>query len=245
MKHLLRTGLAASAVLLAATAAQAQISFGPRVGLNATTLNYDFKDDDEPESKLMLGAQVGLSMNAQFGKLSLQPSLLFTMKGDKYEESESETVNMGNGPETFSYESKRSLRLNYLELPVNLVYSTNGAEGGFQVFAGPYVALGLGGKAKSESKSIFTSNGQTITRSSSDDSDVKFVSKEGDDDDAYVRALDAGFNLGLGYKVSSVQVQLGYGLGLGNLIPKDEDGKDPEDKVRNRGFQLSLAYFFN
>ncbi|WP_035567708.1 outer membrane beta-barrel protein [Hymenobacter sp. IS2118] len=245
MKHLLHKGsTAAAALLLAATAAQAQVSFGPRVGLNATTLNYDFKDDDEPDSKTALGAQVGLSLNAQFGKLSVQPSLLFTMKGDKAEDSGRETFG-GSDPVTIVYDVKQTIRLNYIELPVNLVYSTNGAEGGFQVFAGPYVALGLGGKVKSESKVTITANGQTETESESESNNIKFASEEGDDDKLYLRALDAGFNLGMGYKVGGAQVQLGYGLGLGNLIPKDQDGKDPEGKVRNRGFQLSFAYFFN
>ena len=243
MKKLLFTGLAASALLLA-TSAQAQVSFGPRVGLNVTNLSYDLDGEDEPSSKYQYGAQVGATLNAQFGNLSVQPSLLFTMKGDKTQSSESESTVINGQTFSYSYEAKQTIRLNYLELPVNLVYSTNGAEGGFQVFAGPYVALGLSGKVNSDSKSTITAGGNTQTQSDSDESDIEFVSKEGKDDKAYLRSLDAGFNMGLGYKVGGIQAQLGYSLGLGNLVPKDIDDKDPEITVRNRGFQLSLSYFF-
>ena len=243
MKKLFSTGLAASALLFA-TSAQAQVSVGPRVGLNVTNLSYDFDKDDEPDSKYQYGAQVGATLNAQFGNLSVQPSLLFTMKGDQAEASEKESTTMGGQTVSYAYESKQTLRLNYLELPVNLVYSTNGAEGGFQVFAGPYVALGLSGKATSKSTSTVTSGGTSQTRTSSDDSDVEFVSKEGKDDKAYLRNIDAGFNMGVGYKVGGVQAQLGYGLGLSNLVPNDENDKKPDITVRNRGFQLALSYFF-
>ncbi|GAA3961250.1 porin family protein [Hymenobacter antarcticus] len=243
MKKLFSTGLAASALLLA-TSAQAQISFGPRVGLNVTNLSYDLDGEDEPSSKYQYGAQVGATLNAQFGNLSVQPSLLFTMKGDQAKSSGSESNTFGGQTFSYTYETKQSLRLNYLELPVNLVYSTNGAEGGFQVFAGPYVALGLSGKVKSDSKTTITAGGATQTNSSSDESDVEFVSKEGKDDKAYLRNLDAGFNMGVGYKVGGIQAQLGYGLGLSNLVPNDTNDKDPDITVRNRGFQLSLSYFF-
>ena len=77
-----------------------------------------------------------------------------------------------------------------------------------------------------------------------DDSDVEFASKEGKDDKAYRRNIDAGFNMGVGYKVGGIQAQLGYGLGLSNLIPNDANDKKPEITVRNRGFQLALSYFF-
>jgi hypothetical protein len=244
MKQYLFSSVAVAALLLGASSAHAQVSFGPRVGLNATKFSYDFDDEDEPKSEFQYGAQVGLAMNAQFGNLSVQPSLLFTMKGDKVETSDSESFTSGGQTISASYENKQTVKLNYLELPVNLVYSTKGAEGGFQVFAGPYVALGLSGKAKSDTKQTMTVGGVTSTESDSEELDVEFVSKEGDDDEAYLRRLDAGFNMGVGYKVGAIQAQVGYGLGLGNLVPNDSDGNKPELKVRNRGFQLSLSYFF-
>ena len=244
MKKLFSIGLVGSALLLAASAAQAQVSVGPRVGLNVTNLSYDLDGKDDTDSKYQYGAQVGATLNAQFGNLSVQPSLLFTMKGDRAEVSDTKSTTIGGQTFSSTFVSKQTLRLNYLELPVNLVYSTNGAEGGFQVFAGPYVALGLSGKATAKTTSTVTSGSTSQTRTSSDDSDVEFASKEGKDDKAYLRNIDAGFNMGVGYKVGGIQAQLGYGLGLSNLIPNDANDKKPDITVRNRGFQLALSYFF-
>ena len=221
--------LAATLLMAGASTAQAQISFGPRVGLNYTKFNLDLEGNNLfIKSRSRYGAQVGLAMNAQFGNLAVQPAVLFTMKGGK-------TQVKRNGSSTFG-----STTINYVEIPVNLVYSTSGAEGGFQVFAGPYVGLGVGGKYYSTT--MFT-NGFVFAFESRE-GDVKFASKEGKErDKEYIRNIDAGLNLGMGYKVGGIQAQLGYGLGLSNIIPNDQDDKKPEDKVHNRGFQLSLTYF--
>lgn len=241
-------GLATSALLLAGTAAQAQTTFGVRLGLNASNLNYKAADsnDEIPESDMLLGAQGGVVMNAQFGNLAIQPALLYSMKGDKLQEKDSETETFGGNTYTYSYDVKSTRRLSYLELPVNFVYSTNGAEGGFQVFAGPYLALGVGGKVKYEGDYTTTMNGRVIDSGSESESfKIKFANKYGDDEDTeYVRTLDAGLNFGLGYKAGPFQAQLGYGLGVANLIPNDQDDKKSEDKARNRNFQLNVTYFF-
>ncbi|MBF9140632.1 porin family protein [Hymenobacter properus] len=242
LKQLLLTGVAASGVLLA-TSAQAQVSFGPRVGLNVSTLSYDFDTETEPTSKYKAGAQVGVSLNAQFGKLSVQPSLLFTMKGNKSEITDSQTYPSNGQTFTSTYHRNQTFNLNYLELPVNLVYSTNGAEGGFQVFAGPYVAMGLGGNTKADFTETNSVGGVTQTQSGSFDVDVAFVNEKGNGDKAYLRRFDAGFNFGIGYKIAGIQAQAGYGLGLGNLFPNDKNDPKSEDKLHNRGFQIAVSYF--
>ncbi|TGE26969.1 outer membrane beta-barrel protein [Hymenobacter metallicola] len=229
MKKNLQNGLLAAALVVAgATTAQAQVTFGPRVGLNVADIAQDPGDGDEKaDTKMLFGPQVGLTLNAQFGNLSIQPSLLFSQKGFQTKEEE-----------TFSgttFKSETSLRLSYAEIPVNLVYTTGETEG-FQIFAGPYIGIGIGGKYKYEY------SGGGINESGDDK--IKFANKYGDDDTEYVRTLDLGLNAGVGYKAGPVQAQLGYGLGFSNLIPNSEDDKEPESKVKNRVFQLSLSYFF-
>ncbi|MCB2407264.1 porin family protein [Hymenobacter lucidus] len=225
MKKNLQRGLLAAALVVAgATSAQAQITFGPRVGLNVANVATDLPGSIEIDTKTIFAPQIGLTLNAQFGNLSVQPSLLFSQKGYKIEEDEDD------------YSYKATARLSYAEIPVNLVYTTGGTEG-FQVFAGPYAGFGIGGKAKFEEDD----NGQ---KSSGEDK-IKFASKEGDADKTeYYRALDFGLNAGVGYKAGALQAQLGYGLGLSNLVPNDEDDKDPEYKLKNRVFHLSISYFF-
>ncbi|WP_019947575.1 porin family protein [Hymenobacter aerophilus] len=230
-----RTLLLATILTLGGTTwAQAQVTVGPRVGLNLANVSYKTDDkDDEPDTKLLISPQAGITLNAAFGNLALQPSLLFSQKGFKVKESD----NVGPA----SYEIESNTRLNYLELPVNLVYTTGGTEG-FQVFAGPYIGVGLGGKQKS----TYTVSGPGIDESGSETTKIKFAGKEKDNsDDFYINQPDYGFNGGIGYKKGPIQAQLGYSLGLNTLVSKDSDGKRPDDiKVHNRVIQFSLSYFF-
>jgi Outer membrane protein beta-barrel domain len=243
MHTFLYCGLLASTLLLcSATSAQAQLTFGPRVGLNATKIQYDFGDFRAPETSLRTGLQAGLSLNAQFGKLAVQPSLLFTQRGGKSTATGSTTY----ADTTRTFDFRNTARLHYLELPVNLVYSTKGAQGGFQVFAGPYVALGLNGRTNSDVDITTQSGAQRTTSSGAVTYRASFTNKRGKVSHVdYIQALDAGLNFGVCYKLGGLQAQLGYGLGLRNMILDYPDGQSPlpEGKSYNRGLHFSLAYF--
>jgi len=54
--------------------------------------------------------------------------------------------------------------------------------------------------------------------------------------------VNMGANVGLGYKAGPVQAQLGYGLGLTNILPKE--GRY-DNKQYSRVLHLSLAYLFS
>ena len=130
-------------------------------------------------------------------------------------------------------------------MPLNFVYTTGGTQG-FQLFAGPYVAMGVGGRAP-YSISVKDNTGQFDMEDSGAYS-VKFANKQNDNsngDDIYLRRFDIGANVGMGYRQGPVQVQLGYGFGLSNLVPLDSDGSDSGEKAQNRVLQLSANYFFN
>ena len=234
---LLTTGLAG-----AATTAQAQstISFGPRVGGNLANVAISGDNADGAKPKQIGGFQVGVTADISLTtNLALQPSLLFSQKGFKVEESGSYSAN----GITATYSDKRTLKINYLELPLNFVY-TSGGDHGLQVFAGPYLALGIGGSLPYESSVVipgFMDEKQSGTGS------VKFANQEpsstNNNEEVYVRRLDAGFNGGVGYRQGPFQVQFSYGLGLGNIVPNDSQGQD-QGTARNRVLQLSANYFF-
>lgn len=244
MKKIIQSALAA-ALLLGANAASAQITFGPKVGLNLSSIRHKYtgsNDDDEKDndklndnSKMLVGASFGLMMNARFGNLAIQPAVTYSMKGGKVDYSES-------SDSTGSVTLKQTTRLGYLDIPINLVYTTGGDEG-FQVFVGPYIGFGIGGKEKTESSGSFAG----ITFSQNTDENIQFDNdiKEGDlkDNEAGYAGLDYGINAGIGYLISNFQIQAGYGLGLGNLVPK-ADGKASDDESRNRNIHLTVAYHF-
>lgn len=188
----------------------AQLTFGPRAGLNLASIVGDNED-----AKMKIGFQVGGAANYEISDMfSLQPGLLLSMKGvtDDLDEDE----------------GKSSMSLGYLEIPVNAVANFSG----FQVFAGPYVGLGLFGKSKWEY------DGE------SNDTDIQFVSdyKDVDDDKFGLKRLDFGINAGLGYKMDALQIQAGYGLGLANMNPP-YDGEDPEHTYTNSVIQFTVTFF--
>jgi hypothetical protein len=232
MKSLFTGLLGLATVTLAAPAAEAQISFGPRIGANFADFSYYTESSDVPNSQMRLGAQAGVAANIGFGNLAFQPALLYSQKGYRVDLEDSRL----NRFSTYQEE----LRLNYLEVPLNVVYNS-GETSGLQVFAGPYFGLALSGKKKEEGK-VTTGN---INASFEGKYDIEFADQAGTDNTKlYYRRLDLGATFGVGYKAGPMQAQLGYGIGISNLIPNDRNNDEPRDKIRNRNLQLGLTYFF-
>jgi len=225
-KYLLLTGLLCS---ITALTAKAQFSFGPRVGVNSAKAILDYESDDVFETKMRLGAQAGIQLSAEFGHLAIQPAILYSQKGYDIDY----VLDINRYKTTFV----GSAKLNYVEVPINFVYTT-GDKKGLQLFAGPYIEYGLNGKYQEE-RSFSTTPNYTYKRGS----DVEFVTKEGTDPSkVYFRRVNMGANVGLGYKAGPVQAQLGYGLGLTNILPKE--GRY-DNKQYSRVLHLSLAYLFS
>ena len=257
MENLFTTLLLTASLGGAATTAQAQtsIQFGPRLGLNLSNVsNSGTPSGFNQSTKAIVGLQVGGTLSVGINdNFSFQPSLLFTQKGAEFSGSDTDRTNL---PYTTSITATATPKLNYLELPLNFVY-TLGDTDGFQLFAGPYVAAGVGG------------NGSFKVDIKSDDPDVmafgavgsypgtlkvEFADKQNDNANnsnnpgalsatVTVRRFDAGLNAGVGYRVGPFQAQLGYGLGLVNFVPKDSDGTDTGSKSYHRVIQLSANYF--
>ncbi|NQT76908.1 MAG: outer membrane beta-barrel protein [Bacteroidetes bacterium] len=84
MKKLL---LFALAVCLIAGSSLAQISFGPKIGMNISTFTQHFKDsDDEMDLTFKFGQSIGGIVNIQINNfLAFQPSLSVINKGASYD----------------------------------------------------------------------------------------------------------------------------------------------------------------
>ena len=238
-----------------ASHAQTTISFGPRLGANLTTFAYSGNSTGLDDTRYQAGVQVGGTLNLSFGKVAFQPSLLFSQKGAELTGSYRD--NTGGYATTVTASLKP--RLHYLELPLNVVY-TAGGDHGFQLFAGPYLALGVGGGGSykvnlNSTNPVYSAYNGEYPGSLK----VEYGDRESDNNSTTggsgsvfgapaitytARRFDAGLNAGVGYRVGPVQAQLGYGLGLVNFVPKDSDGNDTGSKGYHRGFQLAATYFF-
>jgi hypothetical protein len=222
---LTRCTLAASLLLLACAAqAQATFSIGPQVGLIWSSASY-FLDAYHPSSRT--GVEAGALGSLQLGHVTLQPALLFSQKGYYLTNGEAQNTGMHND----------NFRLNYLTLPVKVVYARKDGQG-IQIVAGAYLGLLLGGHYER----TFTSNAVTTVTAGSI---VPNQSPLGYEEYSSQR-LDAGFLVGLGYRYKQAQIQTTFTWGGPNLAVNYQFmGRNYENPFyRNQAVQVSLAYLF-
>jgi len=228
-------------VLAFAVASQAQIKIGAKAGVNINNMAFDYANSDfEPETKMGLGFHFGAT--AEYGisdQIAVQSGLLFTRKGFSFD------IEEAWGGEGVDVEGYDRMMVNYLEIPIHAAYKF----GGFQVYAGPYFAFGIGGKNKWD----VTVSGDGFEESDSDETSLKPVFGEVDyenldEDESPYRAFDAGLNFGIGYQMDKLLINAGYSLGLVNTAPSSVKGNDDYDaadqKSTHRVISVSVSYFF-
>lgn len=127
-------------------------------------------------------------------------------------------------------EGDGKINISYIEVPVNFIYKPELGDGKLLLGVGPYIGIGVGGKLKGGGEDV----------------DIKFKNtvKPGDEAAMYLKRIDAGGNLLVGYEFSNkLSFQLNAQLGLTNIAPKIE-GIDSKQKIRNTGFGVSVGYRF-
>lgn len=200
-------------------------SFGLRGGINFQNINGKDENGNKLKNDLLIGFNMGVNAEIPVApQFYFQPGLLFTVKGAKTKEKVlDETVNA-------------KVRISYLELPLNFLFKPLLGTGHLLLGFGPYVALGIGGKAKYD------------VGGSSKTANVKFkntVKVTDADDVVYIKPLDAGANLLVGYEFSNkVSMQLNTQLGLTKINPSYEGSSNDKTSAKNTGFGLSLGYRF-
>ena len=128
----------------------------------------------------------------------------------------------------------------YLEVPLNLIVRLP-IQKDMNVFlnAGPYAAMGIAGKSKTESKIL----GATSTSSENIkfSNDNPFTSQQ--DDAAYnkIKRFDFGLNFGGGLDLGKVLLKLNYGLGLTKInSTQSNNGADNKNKYRTLSISLGI-----
>ena len=223
MKNKLFTSLLVLALSVTFASAQdgPKTSFAIIGGLNLQNLTGKAYNGDKLNNDLLLGYHIG--MNAQIpiaSSLYFQPGLLYSTKGAK---TKSETSNS-------------TTSINYLEMPLNMVYKTACGNGFFMAGAGPYVAYGIGGKVKTtgDSPTIESKIEFKNTIELTDPLDVPFY-----------KAFDAGASAFVGYEMANgVFCQLNMQLGLLKINSQYREFPDDKTSVKNTGFGLSTGYRF-
>jgi hypothetical protein len=238
MKKLLMT----AALGTLAAGANAQLRFGAEAGVQFANIVSQYPDGsggtETEDTKPNMGIRGGLV--ADFGltdNLSFQPGLLFVMKGGRQEVDETVTEDFFGTTITTksSYQSK--LNLNYIQIPLNFQYHLNDDKTGFFVGAGPYVALGMSGKAAFDGFVEISGTGIPTTRQEFDeDIEVEFGNDETTD---MFRRLDFGVGANAGYMLPMGLFFRAFGeYGFSNISNIDVD----DYKTKHYGFGLTVGY---
>lgn len=201
-----------SLTLLTSITLSAQTTIGITAGV--TFANVTVKSQGISASfKLKPGFTAGVLLNAPLSaNFILQPALNFVQKGYKIKDVE--------GTETVT--------LNYLEVPLNIVYSPKKNEG-FFIGAGPSIAYGISGKDK------VTNTGSTMT-----DLNDKIKFGSGADE---LKGLDFGVNALVGYRLAGgFMISVNYNHSLGKL--NNDDGSGENGTIKNNYFSFKIGYAF-
>lgn len=202
---------------LSGTMTFAQIRPGVLGGVNFQNLNGKDFLGNKLENSLIIGYHAGVNVLIPIApEIYFQPGLMFSSKG---------AVNKNSSPDL-------KYRLNYLELPLNLVYRGQLGDNFVLLGLGPYIGYALGGN---------------IT-SGSDKRNIVFQNSVVTGDPlstAYMRRFDAGANIFAGYELAAgLFLQLNAQMGLVNINPEDKRISGDKTMIKNTGYGLSVGYRF-
>jgi hypothetical protein len=162
-----------------------------------------------PNAGIMLGFDLGES------KLSILQEFSYSTKGFLYSGllDQSQTAIPVNG----------NVYINYLEMPLNMLYYSGLGKGHFFFGGGPYVAIGLNGRTK-----------VIYNEKEVEELDIIFGTEPGT-----IKKTDYGVQGLIGYKLGyGSYIKLFYSHGLANL------SNIPQETISNRNFGVSFGYFF-
>lgn len=201
-----------------------------RGGLNLAniTVTEGGRVDD---AKTLTSFQAGFIGDVSLGQfVSLQPGLLVTGKGSKTQSGEPTDANY----------FKATTNPIYLEVPLNLVFKFGAKDGpNFFAGAGPYLAIGIAGKNKTEGKFLGTSFSSEDDIVWSDDDPTTLDYEEGAGF-GIMKRFDYGLNGTAGIDLKKVVLSVNYGLGLAKLQSGSNSSDDDNNKHRVLSFTLGF-----
>lgn len=200
-------------------------------GVNLANITQT-KSGETQDNNLLTTFNAGILGRFNLSKpIDLESGLLLQGRGAK--------ANSYFGSSTDDNYVKSKFNPLYLEVPLNLVLRIP-FQKNMNVFfnGGPYAAMGIAGKSKTESKIL------GVTSASSDNikfsNDDPFTSQQ--DDAAYnkIKRFDFGLNFGGGLDLGKVLLKLNYGFGL-TKINSTQSNNGADDKNKYRTLSISLG----
>jgi len=217
-------------VLLISFFAQAQSNAQIKAGVNLANVSTT-NDGDVDDANMLTSFHVGILGDVHIASiLHLQPGIFFTGKGSKIE--------IGRPEENFYV--KQTSNPFYIEVPINLVIKLPfNDESHFFFGAGPYGAIGIAGKAKTDKKVLSFSSHTEKSIEFSNDDPTTFGEDEGTGF-GVLKRFDYGLNGTVGVEGKKVVLSAGYGLGLAKLQSGSDSNADNNNKHRVLSFSLGF-----
>ncbi len=213
--------------------AYAQSGFTVKGGINLA--NVSVTDNGRVnDANSLTSFQVGITGDVLLGgPLYLQPGILYTGKGSKVQNGD---------PSSFPY-YKATSNPKYIEVPLNVVIKAPiGGETKFFAGAGPYMAVGIGGKNKVEGKNIIGVGFESESDIEFSDDDPTTLSYEEGAGLGIIKRFDYGLNGIAGIEARTMVLSVGYGLGLAKLQSGGNNSEDHNNKHRVLSFTLGFKF---
>ena len=223
-----------------------QVTFWPKLGVNASQTTYDSKFNPyyyykvKTSTPVKYGFFAGLAMDVSLSRhFSIRPELIFSQLNISW----GENIDYGY-PSSYSSDERKEIR-RYLTLPINLVGVYRIGPGKFQVTLGPYISLGLRGQYQATFTQVSLS-GLYVTTYTGKLIAGKVPSNYFQQVPYHYNPLDIGINFGLGYQLNRILISGQFGAGFSNTQPHfaasylESSRKDLI--TRNRSVSLGVAY---
>lgn len=219
-------GLVLTTAISLSTKAQVYLQGGLNLA-NITKTN----DGQTEKNNILPSFNVGILGRLPIADMfSIESGLLLTGRGSKAE-------TYFNGGNDFV---KSKFNPFYVEIPLNAVVKIP-LEKKSNVFfnAGPYVAIGIGGKSRRDTKfgPLVSSSTSNIEFSNDD----PFTSQQEDARYDRLKRFDFGLNFGGGFQFQRVLLKVNYGLGLAKINSTQSDNTvNDKNKYRTLSFSVGI-----
>lgn len=204
-------------LMLSATGAFAQLSFGVKAGLNLSKMSVKYGGDKDDDIIMKPGFNVGAFADFELSDLlAVEAGINVETKGMKYKLEE----------DLLDTKTKIITNIAYVTIPVDVRLNFGSA----YVLAGPYFDIAAAGKEKTtvEHKGDKVKNSEKLEFGN-------------DKHESNLKRMDVGLGFGAGYEFTdNIGARLGYDLGLSNILP----GGDKDNKITNGSLNLSVTYRF-
>lgn len=200
-----------SVVLTGSTLYAQESETGIKGGLNLASLSTEGNNDKNLKLGLHAGVFTKIPVSESF---AIQPELLYSGKGIKL-----------NYDESAFADGESKFNLNYIDLPVKLVFNLSED---FEFQFGPYVAYLINANVDTDAQIL----------------DAWDIDSNDELNRDHFRSFDYGLSAGLGFDLDPIIFGLNYNLGLNQVAKDDDVSYDILKDAKNSVIQLYVGMKF-